>query len=311
MGMDDGGWLVIEDARAAAASAPPSPAVGGAVRLHELRRSLRRLGWRLVLLSLSLLLLAVVGGYAAQVMDLLPPGSALWLVLCSAAMVLLFSLLCLLLRLTVGREVLEALRAAEAGLRHADAETRRRACLVELTARLQQAQSPAELARQLLSGLAHSLPVHQGLCCYWDEARQSLQAAARYGADGADEAQVLVRQPELGPLLLEVAHSRRPITLIQPGPRYLRISSGLGDAEPAELLIHPIEHRGRLFGVLELASLQPLGDAAGLLIQEIAPVFAMCLDILQRAERSETLLEQTRMAEAMRQTAPQPGGGVA
>lgn len=103
----------------------------------------------------------------------------------------------------------------------------------------------------------------------------------------------------------------RAITLTQPGARYLRISSGLGDAEPAELLIHPIEHRGRLFGLLELASLQPLGGAAGLLIQEIVPVFAMCLDILQRAERSETLLEQTRMAEAMRQTATQPGGGVA
>lgn len=301
----------MEDARAAAASAPPLPAVGEAVRLQELRRLLGRTGWRLVLLSLLLLLLAVAAGYAAQAMNLLPPGSALWLALCSAVMVLLFNLVCLLLRLTIGREVLGALRAAEAGLRHADAESRRRACLVELTASLQQAQSPAELARQLLSGLAHSLPVHQGLCCYWDEDSQSLQAAARYGADGADAAQVLVRQPELGPLLLEVARSRRAITLNQPGARYLRISSGLGDAEPAELLIHPIEHRGRLFGVLELASLQPLGDAAVLLIQEIAPVFAMCLDILQRAERSETLLEQTRFAEAIRQTAPESGAGVA
>ncbi|MCX7252576.1 MAG: GAF domain-containing protein [Burkholderiales bacterium] len=300
----------MEDARAAA-SAPPLPAVDGAVRLHELRRSLSRLGWRLVLLNLSLLLLAVTAGYAALVMDLLPPGSAPLLALCSAAMVLFSSLLCLLLRLTVVREVLAALSAAEAGLRSADAESRRRACLVELTASLQQAQSPAELARQLLSGLARSLPLHQGLCCYWDEGSQSLNAAARYGADGANEAQVLVRQPELGPLLLEVARSRRAITLRQPGARYLRISSGLGDAEPAELLIHPIEHRGRLFGLLELASLQPFGEAAGLLIEEIAPVFAMCLDILQRAERSETLLEQIRVAEAMRQTAPQAGGGTA
>lgn len=300
----------MEDARAAA-SAPPLPAVDGAVRLHELRRSLSRLGWRLVLLNLSLLLLAVAAGYAALVMDLLPPGSAPLLALCSAAMVLFSSLLCLLLRLTVVREVLDALSAAEAGLRSADAESRRRACLVELTASLQQAQSQAELARQLLSGLARSLPLHQGLCCYWDEGSQSLNAAARYGADGANEAQVLVRQPELGPLLLEVARSRRAITLRQPGARYLRISSGLGDAEPAELLIHPIEHRGRLFGLLELASLQPFGEAAGLLIEEIAPVFAMCLDILQRAERSETLLEQIRVAEAMRQTAPQAGGGAA
>lgn len=296
----------MEDARAAAASARPLPVVGGVLRLHELRRSLSRLGWRLVLLNLSLLLLAAVAGSVAEAMDLLPPGSAWWLLLCSVTMVLFFSLWCLLLRLTVGREVLAALSAAEAQLRHADAESRRRACLVELSSRLQQAQSPAELARQLLSGLARSLPVHQGLCCHWDEGSQSLNAAARYGADGADAAQVLLRQPELGPLLLEVARSRRPIRLTQPGARYLRISSGLGDAEPAELLIHPIEHRGRLFGLLELASLQPFADAAGLLIEEIAPVFAMCLDILQRAERSETLLEQIRAAEIARQTAARP-----
>ena len=301
----------MEDARVAAASTRPLPVMGGALRLHELRRSLSRLGWRLVLLNLSLLLLAAAAGSVVEAMDLLPPGSAGWLLLCSAAMVLFFSLLCLLLRLTVGREVLAALSAAEASLRHADAESRRRACLVELSSHLQQAQSPAELARQLLSGLARSLPVHQGLCCYWDEGSQSLNAVARYGADGADEAQVLVRQPELAPLLLEVARSRRSITLANPGPGYLLISSGLGDAEPAELLIHPIEHLGRLFGVLELASLQPLGDAAGLLIQEITPVFAMCLDILQRAERSETLLKQTRVAEAVRQTDPGPGGRAA
>jgi hypothetical protein len=301
----------MEDARTALAPARSSPAVGEAVRLHELRRSLSRLSWRLFLSSLVLLLLAVAGLYVAGAMGLLPSASVAWLALCCAGLALFLSLLCWLLRRTIGRQVFDALSAAEASLRHADAESGRRACLVELSARLQQAQSPAELARQLLSGLARSLPVHQGLCCYWDEGRQALSAAARYGADGADEAQVLARQPELGPLLFEVARSRRPITLSRPGARYLRISSGLGDAEPAELLVHPLEHRGRLHGVLELASLQPLGEAAEPLIREIAPVFAMCLDILQRAERSETLLEQSRAAEAVRQATPESGGRVA
>lgn len=295
----------MEEARAAAAA-------GDAVRLHELRRSLIRLCWRLVLLSLSLLLLAAAGLYAALVMDRLPSGNAEWLALCGLLM-LLFSCLpwLLLLRLMIGRELLDAFSAAEARLRSAEAESRRRACLVELSTLLQQARSPAELARLLLSGLAHRLPVHQGLCCYWDEGTQSLQAAARYGADGADEAQVLLRQPELAPLLLQVARSRRPVTLVRPGARYLRISSGLGDAEPAELLIHPIEHRGRLLGLLELASLQPFGDEASRLLQEIAPVLAICLDSLQRAERSERLLEQVQGANAAGQQTLEPGGGVA
>lgn len=294
----------MEEARAAAAA-------GDAVRLHALRRSLIRLCWRLVLLSLSLLLLAAAGLYAAQAMDRLPSGNAEWLALCGLLMLLFSCLPWLLLRLMIGRELLDAFSAAEASLRGAEAESRRRACLVELSTLLQQARHPAELARQLLSGLARRLPVHQGLCCYWDEGSQSLQAAARYGADGADEAQVLLRQPELAPLLLEVARSRRPVTLVRPGTRYLRISSGLGDAEPAELLIHPIEHRGRLLGLLELASLQPFGEEASRLLQEIAPVLAICLDSLQRAERSERLLEQIRSAEAVGQQAPESGGRAA
>lgn len=294
----------MEEARAAAAA-------GDAVRLHELRRSLIRLCWRLVLLSLSLLLLAAAGLYAALVMDRLPSGNAEWLALCGLLMLLFACLPWLLLRLMIGRELLDAFSAAEASLHSAEAESRRRACLAELSALLEQARNPAELARQLLSGLARSLPVHQGLCCYWDEGSQSLQAAARYGADGADEAQVLVRQPELAPLLLEVARSRRAITLERPGARYLRISSGLGDAEPAELLIHPIEHRGRLLGLLELASLQPFGDEADRLLQQIAPVLAICLDSLQRAEHSERLLEQARGAEAAGQQAALPGGSAA
>ena len=288
----------MQDARAAQAQARPSPTAGDAVRLHELRRSLNRWAWRLVGLDLSLLLLAAGAWFLAEAMNLLPAAGAYWLLLCSAVLLLAFNLLCLLLRLTVGRELLAVLSAAESRLRHADAESRRRACLVELSSRLQQAHTPTELARQLLSGLARCLPVHQGLCCYWDEATQSLQAAARYGADGADAAQVLQRQPELAPLLLEVARSRRSVTLSQPGARYLRISSGLGDAEPAELLVYPIEHRGRLSAVLELASLQPLDEAARALLDDIAPVLAMCLDILQRAAHSEALLDQARVALA-------------
>ena len=294
----------MEEARAATAA-------GDVVRLHALRRSLIRLCWRLLLSSLSLLLLAAAGLYAAHAMERLPSDDVAWLALCGLLMLLSAGLPALLLRLTMGRELREAFSAAEASLRSAEADSRRHACLAELSALLQHAGNPAELACQLLSGLARSLPVQQGLCCHWDEDSQSLHALARYGADGADAAQVLVRQPELAPLLLEVARSRRPVTLVRPGARYLRISSGLGDAEPAELLMHPIEYRGRLLGVLELASLKPFGDEAGRLLQEIAPVFAICLDSLQRLERSEALLEQARGAALAGQPAQRSGGSVA
>lgn len=278
---------------------PGSPGLAdAAVRLPALRRSLDRLNWRLFWLYLLVALLAAAGFHAAQSEGLLPPGSARLLSLSVAAMALLSVLLLLLSRLTIRRRIMAALEAAEASQRQSAAQAEQRARFSALSAHLQQAQSPDELAQRLLSGLAPSLPAEQGLCCFWDEVSQSLTAVARYGADGSSPTAVLERQPRIGPLLLEAARLRRPIVIANPGPAYLRITSGLGDAEPAELLIQPIEHRGRLFAVLELASLQPLDEAARMLLDEIAPVFSMCLNILQRAEHNEALLEQARVALA-------------
>ena len=275
-------------------------AIAEAVRLPAWRRSLHRLSWRLSALNLLAALLAAAGFHAAESTGLLPPGAASMLSFAVVGMAVFSILLLLLLlaRFTTGRQLMAELERAEVSQRLAAAQAERRALFGALSARLQQAQSPDELARQLLSGLAPSLPVQQGLCCFWDEGSQSLTAAARYGAEGSSAAAVLKRQPRIGPLLLEAARLRRRIVIAQPGPGYLRITSGLGDAEPAELLIQPILHRGRLFAVLELASLQPLDEAARALLDEIAPVFAMCLDILQRAEHSEGLLEQARVALA-------------
>ena len=288
----------MQEGRAVAEPESPMLAIAEAVRLPAWRRSLHRLSWWLSALNLSAALLAAAGLHAAESTGLLPPGAALMLSFAVVAMAVFAILLLLLARLTTGRQLMAELERAEVSQRLAAAQAERRALFGALSARLQQAQSPDELARQLLSGLAPSLPVQQGLCCFWDEGSQSLTAAARYGAEGSSAAAVLEHQPRIGPLLLESARLRRTIVIANPGSAYLRITSGLGDAEPAELLIQPILHRGRLFAVLELASLQPLGEAARALLDEIAPVFAMCLDILQRAEHSEGLLEQARVALA-------------
>lgn len=303
MWMDDGGRRLMMEGRGV--SDPGLPSLAAApVRLPVLRRSLDRLNGRLAWFYLLVALLAAAGFHAAESERLLPPGSARMLSWSVAAMALLSVLLLLLSGLTIRRKIMAALEAAEASQRQAAVQAQQRARFSALSASLQQAQSPEELARQLLSGLAPVLPAQQGLCCFWDEGRQSLAAVARYGAEGASPAAVLECQPRIGPMLLEAARLRRAIVIAKPGPGYLRIASGLGDAEPAELRIQPIEHRGRLFAVLELASLQPLDEAARALLDEIAPVFAMCLDILQRAEHSEALLEQARVALA----AMPPGG---
>lgn len=237
-----------------------------------------------VLVLLAAFCVAATG--VALTMDLLAASAVTLLAACAAGLAMLSILMELIADRSARQQFQALLRALEASERNAEALREQRAWLAGLSASLQQAGNPAELAQRLLSGLARGLPIQQGLCCYWSEQGQHLIAAARYGGEGTDADGVLLRQPLLAPLLLEAVRSGREIVIAKPGSAYLRISSGLGDAEPAELLVLPLEHRGRLFAVLELAALQPLGEAARALIAEVVPIFAMCLEILLRAESS-------------------------
>lgn len=181
--------------------------------------------------------------------------------------------------------------------RQVDAQLQLRRTVADITARLQQAAGPAELAQALLSALAEPLQAHQSLCCVWDEQSTLLQAAARYGGQGDSAQAVLTRRPRLGNLIEECGRQRRWLVLRDPGPDYLLVGSGLGEMAPAAIVLFPIEHAGRLFAVLELATVAPFTDDQLALLQALAPVFAVNLDLLQRAQRTEDLLEDARMAE--------------
>jgi PAS domain S-box-containing protein len=199
---------------------------------------------------------------------------------------------------TAHRVVGSALVQLEQDRAQAEAQWRLRARVSEIGAQLQQAQDPAALAQVLLSALARQLPCHQALCCLWDEQAASLEAAARYGGPGAEVREVMTRVPRLGTLVGECAARREPVLIRGEAASFLPIGSGLGEARASAVVLYPMQHGGRLFAVLELATLSPFGDEQMQLLREIEPVFSMGLDILQRSARAERLLAQTQATEA-------------
>ena len=266
-------------------------------RLRGLHWVLARLPWLLVPVCLALGLFVLAGLYGAEAFGLFRAETVAdfaWL----AVGVTVAVVLPLGLTLSMGgRVVHDILCRLDRRQQAADVQVRRRARLSELTMRLQSAQSPVELARLLLSELARALPLQQALCCFWDEEEGRLTPVARYGGAGGKLADAAPESTRMGGLLLEVARQRQPLAVHHPGTGFLRIVSGLGDAEPAQLLLYPVQDRGRLFAVLELAGLQPFDDEDLDLLADLVPVFAMYLDILQRAEHSAALLAQARAAE--------------
>ena len=75
---------------------------------------------------------------------------------------------------------------------------------------------------------------------------------------------------------------------------YLSITSGLGKANPRYLLIVPMVVNDRIFGVLELASFNPLPDYKIHFVERVAVNTATTLSIMESNMRTEQLLKETQ-----------------
>lgn len=182
----------------------------------------------------------------------------------------------------------------------AENQVERRNTVASITARMQRAQNPDELASSLLSELAPRLQLGQALFCLWDESAGRLSVAAAYAGDGGRSdggaAEDSVPAAHRG-LLEQCAMDRRMIVLRDPGADYMRVRSGLGDAAPAAIVLLPVQYGGRLFAVMELASMRQFSEDDRLLLADLEAIIALNLDILLRAERTEELLAQTAANE--------------
>lgn len=177
----------------------------------------------------------------------------------------------------------------------AEGQVERRNTVAAITARLQRARNPSELASSLLSELAPRLQLGQALFCLWDETSGGLSVAATYAGEGSGGAGIV---PAVRSGLLEqCARDRRVVVLNEPGPGYLRVRSGLGDAPAATVTLFPVQYGGRLFAVMELAGMREFSDEDRLLLADLEAIIALNLDTLLRAERTADLLAQTAANE--------------
>jgi CheY-like chemotaxis protein/CHASE3 domain sensor protein len=112
------------------------------------------------------------------------------------------------------------------------------------------------LGRSVLDFLARYLRFEVG-AAYLREDSGGLRRIASYGfskeADGAEQAFAGNES-----LVAQAALENRVLQLDDLPPRYLKVSSGLGDAAPRHVLIVPVVHEGLVNGVVELGFLRAL-----------------------------------------------------
>ncbi|MEV6651604.1 HAMP domain-containing protein [Streptomyces sp. NPDC051219] len=103
-------------------------------------------------------------------------------------------------------------------------------------------------------------------------------------------------------LIGTVAEEKRTILVENTPPGYLKISSGLGEAPPAHVIVLPVLFEGKILGVIELASFQPFTQIQKDFLSQIAEMIATSVNTISVNTKTEVLLKQSQeLTEQLRE----------
>ncbi|WP_241562684.1 HAMP domain-containing protein [Streptomyces hoynatensis] len=98
-----------------------------------------------------------------------------------------------------------------------------------------------------------------------------------------------------GESLVGTAAEERRMIQMGPTPEgYLKISSGLGEAPPAQVIVLPVLFEDRVLGVLELASFKPFTQIERDFLLQMAEMIATSVNTISANTRTEMLLKQSQ-----------------
>ncbi len=106
-----------------------------------------------------------------------------------------------------------------------------------------------------------------------------------------------------GEALVGTAAQEKRTILVENAPSgYLKISSGLGEAPPAQVIVLPVLFEGQVLGVIELASFTPFTHIQKDFLNQIAEMIATSVNTISVNTKTEVLLKQSQeLTEQLRE----------
>ena len=125
----------------------------------------------------------------------------------------------------------------------------------------------------------------------------SLLASYAYKGQSALGSQLQLGEGLVGQCALE----KQKILLSNVPPDYIRISSGLGDAAPQNIIVLPVVFEGQVKGVLELASFERFNPTHQAFLDQLTESIGIVLNTIEANMRTEDLLKQSQsLAQELR-----------
>jgi HAMP domain-containing protein/CheY-like chemotaxis protein/signal transduction histidine kinase len=95
-------------------------------------------------------------------------------------------------------------------------------------------------------------------------------------------------------LVGQAALEKKPILLTNVPDDYIRITSGLGEAPPRNILVLPVLFEGEVKAVIELASFLPFSQIHQLFLDQLAETVGVVINMISANMRTAELLEQSQ-----------------
>jgi CheY-like chemotaxis protein/HAMP domain-containing protein len=161
----------------------------------------------------------------------------------------------------------------------------------------------ATVSSTILSELAGLVSAQHGVFYALDPVSNGTERKLRMQAGyGYEERKRLSTSFRMGEGLVgQCAKEKRRILLTDVPSDYVRISSGLGNAVPLNIIVLPVLREGELLAVLELASFSAFTSAHQTFLDSITESIGVTLKTIQAAGVTSSLLEQSQsQAEELR-----------
>jgi methyl-accepting chemotaxis protein len=150
------------------------------------------------------------------------------------------------------------------------------------------------LSEELIKGIVKYMKVNQGGVFLSEGTGKDkyLNLTACYAYD---RKKFLQKRVEIGEGLLGQCFLERDIIYLRDVPKeYVRITSGLGDAPPANVLLAPIQTQEEIVGVLELASLYEIDENNIKLVKKLCEIVASAIISTRVTERVQSLFRDSQ-----------------
>jgi signal transduction histidine kinase/CheY-like chemotaxis protein len=95
-------------------------------------------------------------------------------------------------------------------------------------------------------------------------------------------------------LVGQAALERTPILITQAPSDYIKVSSGLGEAAPVNIIVLPVLFEDQVLGVIELASLRPFSEVNQSFLEQVIETIGVVLNTIIANMRTEELLDESQ-----------------